>query len=125
MHQINTPIKCTRSTTVQSERPFIHLATHRREKNVGYSIQYFYGTWNLRKLKWQLISTEKKYVFVSGHSITIMHGTLKNQFHWTINEKNIFSFLTTLQCGAQALDHTEKKMFLATVLDVYGTLNSN
>ena len=30
--------------SVQSERSFIHSATYHREKNSGYSIQYFYST---------------------------------------------------------------------------------
>ena len=28
-----------------------------------------------KKLNWQSISTDKKYIFVTGYSITMMHGT--------------------------------------------------
>ena len=93
MHQLNVLIKCKWSTTVQSERLFVHSTAHHGEKNSGYSIKYFYGTWDI----WHSISTEKNiYFLVSGYSITMMHGTRKNQSHMTITKINIFSFPTTV-----------------------------
>ena len=81
-----------------------------------------------KKLNWRWIPTEKKYVFDSGYSIALIHGTSENQSRWTITEKNLLSFPTTvlLWCTVliQLLIGTwphRKKLFLATVLDVHET----
>ena len=34
-----------------------------------------------------------------------IHGTLINQSHWTITEKNIFFFCLQYYCGAQDLEY--------------------
>ena len=65
MHQLNALIKCKWSTTVQSERPYIHSATHHREKKILTTvlIQYFYGTWDLEKKSVGIRSPLKKKIF--------------------------------------------------------------